>query len=728
MARGIGIKGGACWLFVLAIVASQNLAVAQPRSLHPHVTVDTYMFLSRAGVRLVQDPVSRTLFYADTEGNVFQLRPTPTGGLPEEVPVAGVAQHGIDYLQGLAFADSTLILVGIRRFPYEGVGRVAKGRLKADGSRQWSTLLETAPYANSNTAFDHAFNGVCVSPDQDSVYIASGSRTDHGEVQDAGGRFPNLRETALTARIFRLPLAAENLFLPNNDEAVRQSGLLFCEGVRNTFDMAFNSEGRLFGAENAGNRSDPEELNWLRPGRHYGFPWLIGGNETPQQFPDYNPDADPLLSAGYRTEGFRTDPAYPPRPAIPFASAIVNTGPDAWFVIDPATRQAVPSSEITSFTPHASPLGLVFDTDSSLADFTGSGFVLGYTNGRGLDLSSIRLQYNPTVDNYRMQVNRVAEGFNLPVDAALVGTTLYVLERGRQAISRVRFRRRVYPQADLSLAMTVQQRTPAVGEEVQFTVTVENQGPADAQSVVVDNRLPAGLVFSRSADFRQIPGSIQDTVQSLAAHTIRSLSYWARVARPGQYRNAAQILKAAVTDPDSEPDTGTADGEDDNATVDFRTYPDNGALYASDNPVAQPLPAVLPNQPLPDPARPDLSVHMALDKQVLERNQVLQVKMTIRNDGGAGAEAVQVRCQLPANVQFIPTPGWMLAGTELISDPVSLAPGQSLGRTVPLRAVAPGLLVIKATLTGPADADSTPNNGYENGEDDEAHVAGRVLP
>ncbi|GAB5409195.1 MAG: hypothetical protein BalsKO_15600 [Balneolaceae bacterium] len=37
----------------------------------------------------------------------------------------------------------------------------------------------------------------------------------------------------------------------------------------------------FFGTENAGDRDDSEELNWLQQGKHYGFPWVIGGNETP---------------------------------------------------------------------------------------------------------------------------------------------------------------------------------------------------------------------------------------------------------------------------------------------------------------------------------------------------------------------------------------------------------------------------------------------------------------
>lgn len=702
-------------------------ALAQPRPLHPNVTVDTYATLSRQGVRLAQDPVSWTLFYADTDGSVFQLRPNANGQLTE-VLIAGVGQHGIEFLQGMAFADSVLILVGIRRLPYEGVGRVAKGRLRPDGSRQWTTLFETAPYPYSNTAYDHAFNGVCLSRSRDSIYVTSGSRTDHGEVQDNGGRFPSLRETALTARIFKLPLAAENLHLPNDEAVIRQSGLLFCEGTRNTFDLALNSEGRLFGAENAGNRSDPEELNWLRAGRHYGYPWVIGGNDTPQQYPNYDPNNDPLLSPGYRSDGFRNDPAYPARPNVPFTAAIVNTGPDAWFVVDPATRQGVPSNTITSFTSHASPLGLVFDVDSVLADFTGLGFVLGYTPGRGLDLSSLRLQYDPAVDNYRMQVNRIAEGFDTPVDAELVGTTLYVLDRGRKTVSRVRFRERTYPEADLSLSMTASRRTPAVGEEVAIGMTVENRGPSAARSVEVHNRLPAGFVFSQSADFQPVASGIRATIAELPPGEKRQLTYRGRVTQSGYYRNSAQILRARNRDPDSRANTGTADGEDDAASVDFRTQPADGSQRASDNPLAQTLPAVQSNQPPPDPNRPDLSVQMSLTNRSPRRNEVFTVTLSVRNGGGVPADGVRLKCLLPAGMAFASGEGWAISGSELTSPLFSIGPGQRQSQMLQLRPTSAGPFTLKSTLTGPADADSTPGNGYDNGEDDEARTDGRGLP
>ena len=57
-------------------------------------------------------------------------------------------------------------------------------------------------------------------PDGAWVFVNSGSRTDHGEVQDNDGSFPDAREGPLTSRIFRLPADGEGITLPNDEEAV----------------------------------------------------------------------------------------------------------------------------------------------------------------------------------------------------------------------------------------------------------------------------------------------------------------------------------------------------------------------------------------------------------------------------------------------------------------------------------------------------------------------------
>jgi glucose/arabinose dehydrogenase len=214
-------------------------------------------------------------------------------------------------------SDGTIYLVGNEDRPNQTTRATIVRGSGSIASRTWSMLAQTEDYPRSNTAFDHRFNGAIVSPDNQSLYVASGSRTDHGEVQSAGGLYLGTREVGLTAVILKLPTNAQGLLLVNDRAALKSAGHVFAEGVRNTFDMAFGPNGELFGTENGPDRDMSEELNWLRPGQHYGFPWRIGGSDNPQQYSNYNPAEDLLLDSRFVAvfSGFYyNDPTFPSSP------------------------------------------------------------------------------------------------------------------------------------------------------------------------------------------------------------------------------------------------------------------------------------------------------------------------------------------------------------------------------------------------------------------------------
>lgn len=59
---------------------------------------------------------------------------------------------------------------------------------------------------------------------------------------------------------------------------------IFAEGFRNPYDLVFHADGSLFGSENGAAPNPevwncaeaPDELNWIRPGLNYGFPYCHG--------------------------------------------------------------------------------------------------------------------------------------------------------------------------------------------------------------------------------------------------------------------------------------------------------------------------------------------------------------------------------------------------------------------------------------------------------------------
>jgi hypothetical protein len=444
----------------------QNLR-ATPFVLNPNLQIrlllNTTNSTGAASVRIAKDPRNNQLYYLKFNGDIFQITLMP-GNTSTSSRVYTSTDHGIsESAQGMAIGpDGTIYLVGNTVININSTfARIMKGVINGSGGRSWSLLAQTAPYPRSRTAFDHVFNGIIVSPDGNYVYVNSGSRTDHGEVQSVGGVFPDTREVALTAKIFRLPTSGSNLFLPNDSAALQGAGYIFAEGTRNSFDFGFTNEGELFATENGPDRDMSDELNWLRQGLHYGFPWRIGGTDNPQQFPNYDPANDRLLDprfVGVQGGYYHNDPTFPPAPT-PLAEPVVNRGPDADRYRDPADGSIKDASDlgqtISSFTAHRAPLGLVFDTVGAMSlPFRNHGFMLSFTQGdpNGTNVAGpFRDASQDLVDleltrlgntNYQARVTAIAGGFANPIDAEIVGNRIYVIEySGSQGIWEITFPR-----------------------------------------------------------------------------------------------------------------------------------------------------------------------------------------------------------------------------------------------------------------------------------------------
>ncbi|HVR76451.1 MAG TPA: hypothetical protein VMT52_19130 [Planctomycetota bacterium] len=437
---------------VFVCVPTRSLAL--PTALSGDLTVVHVLDTGRQmSMRIDRDPVTGDLHYLRTSGSIYRVTLAPGGATSERVHTS--SDTGIASPQGFAFGpDGAIYIVGNQASGATTTATIRRGtRIAGAGdAREWATLASTAPYPLGGDLFNHLFNGIAVSPDGLFVYVNSGSRTDHGEVADHGGAYPGLREVPVTSNIFRLPSDGIDLLLENDEAALRGAGYLFAQGLRNSFDLAFAANGDLFATENSGDRDDSEELNWIREGHHYGFPWRMGTNDTPQRAAGYDPDSDPLIDHEYYAwqHGlFHDDPTYPPPPAgVTFTDPVLNEGPDADMFRDPATGEIRDASAlgvtVGTFTAHRSPLGLVFDAENALGgEYQGKGFVLGWTRGDpagdagqgpfkdpGQDLLLVDLTRSG--DSYRARVTRIAGGFANPVDAVLAGTKLYVLEHGGQ--------------------------------------------------------------------------------------------------------------------------------------------------------------------------------------------------------------------------------------------------------------------------------------------------------
>ncbi|RPI06615.1 MAG: T9SS C-terminal target domain-containing protein [Ignavibacteriae bacterium] len=430
---------------LLSLIFLQAICLnAQPKVTRSDITIRQAGIVGSNTVRIKQDPVSGNLYILQNNG-IIQRVNWSAGGSASLATAYQTSDHGLNAPLGMIFGnDGTMYLVGNDSTGQFGTATIVKGVPDGSGSehRTWSIIAQTVAYPYGNI-YNHRMNGIVLNKQGDSLYVNSGAATDHGEMH--GG----FREVGLTSIILKLPVNGHTIILQNDREWLRSNGFLFAEGIRNTFDLAYGPSGDLFGVENSDDRDDPEELNLLQQGHHYGFPWRIGGDNTPQQYNPYNPHTDPLLSTSAWGGGslyttYSNDPAYPSRPeGVTFTEPIPSIGPDADKFRDTTTGAVRDASAlgltVSTFTPHRSIDGIVFDNDSMLAgNLKGGAFVISFSNSRLItamgDTSQDLVHVALTKQNgqYIAHVTKLISGLNSPLGIERAGNILYVVETGLQ--------------------------------------------------------------------------------------------------------------------------------------------------------------------------------------------------------------------------------------------------------------------------------------------------------
>lgn len=418
--------------------------VGGPSLMREGITLRRIVRAPNGSIRLTRDPISGDMFLLHPNQDIYRiiLAQGDQSVANKVYSKSDLATPGT--ATGMAFGPDGALYVVIN----DKVGSdrtqaiIRKGMPNATGGRIWSTFSTLGPYPASNTQYDHQMNGIVVSPDNKFVYLNSGSRTDHGEVQDTKGAHPNTREVALTTKILRMPVSGDNLVLVNDEESLRKGGYIFAEGVRNAYDLEFAPNGDLFGVDNGPDADLPDELNWLREGQHYGFPWRFGAQDNPQASPSYDPSQDKRLSNDFlavKEKMYVNDPTFPKAPAK-LTDPIANLGPDAaqYRAEDGSQRDAANENKPHyTFTAHRSPLGLVFADSTLPLDFRPEGATLsafiGSWGAAGGDLTDIgkdllHLRLTKKGDLYEMQATQIAKEFKRPIDAVLIRNQLYLLE------------------------------------------------------------------------------------------------------------------------------------------------------------------------------------------------------------------------------------------------------------------------------------------------------------
>ncbi len=186
--------------------------------------------------------------------------------------------------------------------------------------------------------------------------------------------------------------------------------------------------------------------------------------------------------------------------------------------------------------------------------------------------------------NYKVQVDTTDT--DIPADLRLVTPNELAVSVAGAPVNGQSFG--FVPSADLSLNKTINNASPNIGENVTFTVTINNAGPSSATGVSVADLLPAGLTFVSATPSQGTYNSgtgvwTVGTVGTAINANSATLQIVATVATAGAKTNTAQVSASAQIDPDSTPNNNVP-GEDDQASVTVTPLTTDLSITKTDSP------------------------------------------------------------------------------------------------------------------------------------------------
>lgn len=277
--------------------------------------------------------------------------------------------------------------------------------------------------------------------------------------------------------------------------------------------------------------------------------------------------------------------------------------------------------------------------------------------------------------------------------------------------------------AELGLSMQTTRRIVAVNDTVSFWLTVQNKSGCDVGALSIQSRLPPNVSFVSASGLSASNNIVSGSIDNIGAGGMVTRQYTARLTAEGTYFSTAELTASVNPIPNVTLNNGTANGEEDETQTNLRTSVTSGNVYVSPNPNQGPLPPVQPNQPTPEPDKADLSLLMQTSSQVVQSGNFLTITLTVQNRGGLAATNIVLTDLLPAGLQFVNSSSGMSASGSLVNGTISQIPvGQSASLTFVVQVTGSGTFTNQAQIMAvdQPDSDSTPGNGYTNGEDDQA--------
>lgn len=226
---------------------------------------------------------------------------------------------------------------------------------------------------------------------------------------------------------------------------------------------------------------------------------------------------------------------------------------------------------------------------------------------------------------------------------------------------------------DLKVTKTVSDPAPNVGDDVTFTIIVENLGANQATNVLIEDSLPAGLTYlSSSGGYNPGTGVWTVGTVDVGPANAKTLSIIATVAASGSFTNEAEV--STTSPPDQyDPDKTNNKGR---ATVITREA--------------------------------DLLVTKTVDDATPNVGDLITFTVTVRNDGPDTANNVEITDSFPTTglqlLKGLPSQGTFDAGTGIWTvGTIDVGAANEQTLTIEARVLAPAVDTIPPTQTNVAE-------------------------
>jgi len=253
----------------------------------------------------------------------------------------------------------------------------------------------THRYPHGVGGFNHGVSHIAFGADG-MLYVSSGSRTDGGESK-GDAHYAAIHEVETTAALWRL-----------DPRAAKPKIEVLARGIRNAYAFGWDGAGHLFTFSNGPDYDAGEEMDFIEPGKHYGFPY---------QFENW-----PVQP------GFPYPHTPPPPEGVAFTWPVENVGPDGGFA---------PGQVGRTFTPHSSPGGVIWCGEEFAEPLRGSfllpryGNLLAKPEDSGFDVLSVKPRRRRD-GGWEVEVHTVLAPLGRPLDTlALPGGRALILEYTR---------------------------------------------------------------------------------------------------------------------------------------------------------------------------------------------------------------------------------------------------------------------------------------------------------